>query len=120
MVRDAEQHAAEDARRREDVDLKNRADTAAYTAERVLRESGNVMPSDVKLEIDGLIQEIRRGLAQNDLKTVRSAMETLERAMQRAGEAAYASAGAAGRGSTSSGGGQSGPSSSVEGDYREI
>src|SRR5205085_4697031 len=89
MVREAEQHAAEDARRREEADLKNRADNLAYTAEKLLRESGDRLPSDVKMEIDSQVQTIRRALDQNDLSTMRNAMEALERAMQRAGEAAY-------------------------------
>src|SRR5947208_7584723 len=74
MVREAEQHAAEDARRREEADLKNRADNLAYTAEKLLRESGDRLPSDVKMEIDNQVQTIRRALDQNDLSTMRNAM----------------------------------------------
>src|SRR4051794_2128221 len=119
MVREAEQHAAEDARRREEADLKNRADNLAYTAEKLLRESGDRLPSDVKMEIDNQVQTIRRALDQNDLSTMRNAMEALERAMQRAGEAAYgAPAGAAAGGGP--GGGQGNPPGTVEGEFREV
>ena len=62
MVREAEQHAAEDARRREEVELRNRADNLAYAAERLLRETGDSLPSELKLELDNLVQTIRRAL----------------------------------------------------------
>ncbi len=115
MVREAEQHAAEDARRREEAELKNRADNLAYTAERLLRESGDRLPSDVKLEVESQAQTIRQALERNDVAAVRSGMEALERAMQRAGEAVYGAAGAA-----ASGGPKPGPEGTVEGEYREV
>jgi molecular chaperone DnaK len=119
MVRDAEQHAAEDARLREEADLKNRADNLAYTAERLVRDSGDRLPSDVKLEIENQTQAIRRALEQNDVYTLRNAMEALEQAMQRAGEAAYATAGP--RGGDGSGGGNAPtPEGTVEGEFREV
>ena len=62
MVREAEQHAAEDARLREQADLKNRSDNLAYTAEKMLRESGDRLPSDVKLEVEDQIQAVRQAL----------------------------------------------------------
>ena len=117
MVRDAEQHAAEDTRRRQDVELRNRADHLVYTAERQVRESGDTMPSDIKVEIEEQVQAIRRGLQHDDLNAARAAMEVLERAMQRAGQAAYATAAA---GTSSSGGSQGGAPGTVEGDYREV
>jgi molecular chaperone DnaK len=115
MVQEAEQHAAEDARRREEAELKNHADSAAYAADKMLRESGDSVPSEVKLEIENQIQAVRSGLEHNDISAIRSASEALERAMQRAGEAAYATAGASG-GAT----GQQNADGSVEGEYREI
>jgi molecular chaperone DnaK len=115
MIRDAEQHAAEDARRREEADLKNRADNLAYSAERLLRDAGERVPGDLKLDIEQQAQAIRQALERNDIATVRSAMEALERAMQRAGEAAYAAASAAG-----SGGEGPAPEGTVEGEFREV
>jgi molecular chaperone DnaK len=115
MIRDAEQHAAEDARRREEADLKNRADNLAYSAERLLRDAGERVPGDLKLDIEQQAQAIRQALERNDIATVRSAMEALDRAMQRAGEATYAAAGAAG-----SGGQGPAPEGTVEGEFREV
>lgn len=88
MMREAQQHAAEDARRREEAELRNRSDTLVYSAERLLRERGDRLPSDVKLELDNEVQAVRQALERNEIPGIRSAVEALERAMQRAGEAA--------------------------------
>jgi molecular chaperone DnaK len=88
MMREAQQHAAEDARRREEAELRNRSDTVVYSAERLLREQGDRLPSGVKLELDNEVQAVRQALERNEIPGIRSAVETLERAMQRAGEAA--------------------------------
>ena len=81
MVREAEQHASEDARRREEVELRNRADNLAYAAEKLLRESGDQLPSELKLELDDEAQAVRRALDQNDVAALRTAIGALERAM---------------------------------------
>jgi len=125
MVREAEQHASEDARRREEADLKNRADQAAYQAEKLLGDSGERLPSDVKLEIDTQAQAIRRALDANDVLSLRRAMDSLEQAMQRAGSAVYGEPVGAGSSSGPGGTGNSGSSGStppgtVEGEYREV
>ena len=114
MVREAEEHAAEDARRREEAELKNRADNLAYAAERLLREEGERLPSDVKLEIENQTQALRQALEQNDILPVRRSLETLESALQRAQPV----------GATTSGNGQGsgagrGPGT-VEGEFREV
>ncbi len=120
MVREAEQHAEEDRRRREEAEIKNRADNLAYSAERLLRESGDRLPSDLKLEIDNQAQSLRQALERNDIFSIRGTMESLERAMQRAGEAVYAGAGAAGGTQGERGGGQPPPEGTVEGEFREV
>jgi molecular chaperone DnaK len=130
MVRDAEQHAAEDARRREEADLKNRADNLAYRAERMLGDTGDRLPSDVRLELENQIRETRRALDMNDVAAIRRSMESLEQTLQRAGQAAYAAAAGdgpvasgggapAGAGAGGTGGGEN-PPGTVEGEYREV
>jgi molecular chaperone DnaK len=88
MVREAQEHAAEDARLREEVETRNRADTLAYSAERMLQDTGDRLPSDVKLELENQIQATRQALDNNDASAIRSAVSALEQAMQRATEAA--------------------------------
>jgi len=120
MIRDAEQHAAEDARLREEADLKNRADNLAYTAERMLREQGAQLPSDVKLQLENQVEAIRRALDSNDILSLRRAMDDLEQTMQRAGDAVYSGTGAGPGGSSGGPGGPGSPPGTVEGEYREV
>jgi molecular chaperone DnaK len=128
MVREAEQHASEDARRREEVDLRNRADNLAYSAERLIHESGDSLPSELKLEIEDQFQSLRQALGQDDAAGLRRALEALERSIERAQEAATpVGAAAGGRSSGSSGSNGSGsdseggtPPGTVEGEYREV
>jgi molecular chaperone DnaK len=87
MVREAQEHAAEDARLREEVEMRNRADTLAYSAERMLQDTSDRLPSDVKLELENQIQATRQALDNNDASAIRSAVSALEQAMQRATEA---------------------------------
>jgi molecular chaperone DnaK len=123
MVREAEEHAAEDARRREEAELKNRADNQAYAAERVLRESGDRLPSELKLEIENQTQLVRQALERNAVAQIRDALGGLERALAKveseaqAKEPVGAAAGGNGRGG---GGGEEPPPGTVEGDFREM
>ena len=120
MVRDAEQHAADDARRRKEADLKNRADNLAYTVDRMLREQGDRLPSEVKLQLEEQVQAVRRALDSNDILSLRRSMDDLEQSMQRAGDAVRATAGATTGGPDGRSGGQQSPPGTVEGEYREV
>jgi molecular chaperone DnaK len=122
MVREAEQHASDDAQRREEAELKNRADNLAYAAEKLLRDSGDRLPSELKLELDNGTQAVRRALDQNDMAALRSAVPALESAMERAASApAQEPVGAAaGGGRGGGGGGDEPPPGTVEGEFREM
>jgi molecular chaperone DnaK len=121
MVREAEQHASEDAQRREEVELRNRADNLAYAAENLLRESGDALPSELKLEIDNQAQAIREALKRNDMSAIRSGVEALERALQQAESARGEPVGAAAGGGRGGGSGDDEtPPGTVEGEFREM
>jgi molecular chaperone DnaK len=121
MVREAEQHASEDAQRREEVELRNRADNLAYAAENLLRESGDALPSELKLEIDNQAQAIRQALQRNDMSAIRSGVEALERALQQAESARGEPVGAAAGGGRGGGSGDDEtPPGTVEGEFREM
>jgi molecular chaperone DnaK len=124
MVREAEQHASEDAQRREEVEIRNRADNAAYAAERVLRESSEGLPSDLKLELENQAQALRQAVERNDISAIRSGLDALEQAMQRAeagrAEPVGAAAGGGSRGSGGDGGNDEPPPGTVEGEFREM
>jgi molecular chaperone DnaK len=123
LVKEAEQHASDDAQRREEAELRNRADNLAYAAEKLLRESGDRLPSELKLELDSGAQAVRRALDQNDMAAIRSAVPALESAMERAASAAapepVGAAAGGGRGD-GGGGGEEPPPGTVDGEFREM
>jgi len=85
MSREAEQHAAEDAKRKEEVEVRNSADSLAYTSEKTLRDHGDKIPADVKQEIDAKIASVKSALQGNDVNAIRTAMQELSQAMQKVG-----------------------------------
>ena len=122
MVRDAESHADEDKARREEVEVRNESDNAAYTAEKTLRDLADKVPADQKSEAEARIADVRAALATDDVERIKSARDALQQAMFKVSESIYAAAGAgaSGDGQPSSGGesGQSGDDA-VEADFKE-
>ncbi|HEX9413156.1 MAG TPA: Hsp70 family protein, partial [Ktedonobacterales bacterium] len=124
MVRDAESHADEDRHRREEVEVRNEADSAAYTAEKTLRDLGDKVSADVKSDVESKIADVRAALGTDDVNRMRSAKDALQQAMYKVSEQIYSAAGA---GASQSGGtpgdsGSSGPSddNTVEGEFKEV
>jgi len=120
LRREAELHAAEDARKREEIELRNQADSLAYTAERTLREHGDRVPADLRAEVEGKVQQLRTALQGTDVDAIRRAMSALSESMQKIGAAMYSAEGAA-AGAGGPGGGQRPPDEgTVEGEFREV
>ena len=125
MKKDAESYAEEDSRRREEVELRNQADSLAYTAEKTVRESGEKIPADVRADIEGRIKDVRDALSAEggSAEPIRIAMTALSEALQRAGSAIYGQQedGAA-EGAPPEGGEEEAPAEegTVEGEYREV
>jgi molecular chaperone DnaK len=120
LRREAELHAAEDARKREEIELRNQADSLAYTAERTLREYGDRVPADLKSEVERKVQELRSALQGTDVDAIRRGMSALSESMQKIGAAMYSAQGAA-AGAGGQGGGQRPPDEgTVEGEFREV
>jgi molecular chaperone DnaK len=99
MVHDAESHAEDDRRRREEVEVRNEADNAAYTAEKTLRDLGDRIPADLKSDVDTKIADVRAALGTDDIERMRSAKDALQQAMYKVSEQIY-SAGSGGSGSS--------------------
>jgi molecular chaperone DnaK len=118
MRREAEQHAAEDTRRKEEVELRNSADSLAYTAEKTLRDHGDKIPADVKQEVEAKVAAVKSALQGQDINSIRTSMQELSQAMQKVGAAVYQQPGQPppGGGEEPRGGGE-GP---VEGEFREV
>jgi len=123
MVRDAERHDQEDRQRKEEIELRNRADSIAYQAERTLRDVGDKISTTLRTEVEDKIKAVRDALAGSDITRVRSTADDLENTMQRIGQEIYSQAGAAngtGPGAGTPGSGPETDTGTVEGEYREI
>ena len=83
MVRDAEQYAEEDRQRREEAEVRNRADTLVYTTEKFLAENAEKVPDDVKSEVESAIGDLKKALEGNDTETIREATEKAARPARR-------------------------------------
>ncbi|HUU62927.1 MAG TPA: molecular chaperone DnaK [Dehalococcoidia bacterium] len=89
MQREAEQHAADDAKRREEVETRNQADTLAYTAEKTLREQGEKVPADLKQQAEDKIAQVRSALQGSDIAEVKRTMQELSTILQQVGSSIY-------------------------------
>ena len=94
LQREAEAHATEDAKKREEIEARNMADNLTYTAERTLREQGDKVPSDLKEELDGKIAAVKSALSGSDVEQVNRTAQELSEALQKVGAAVYEQAGA--------------------------
>jgi molecular chaperone DnaK len=113
LVREAEAHAEEDRRRREEIEVRNHADSLAYQAERTLKEVGDRIPAALREEIEGRIAALRSAIQAGMTEQMRSAVQALEESLQRLGQAVYAGAG-------SESPHRPGPDDTLEGEFREV
>jgi len=122
LQREAETHAEEDRRRREEIETRNMADSMAYNAEKILRDQAEHVTADIKSEVEGKIAALRSALTSAGVDQVRSAMNELSESMQKIGAAAYGQAGAeTPPGGEGEGEGQAPPEEgTVEGEFREV
>jgi molecular chaperone DnaK len=89
MRRDAESHAAEDTKRREEAEARNTADSLAYTAEKTLRDYKDKIPSNLNQEIEEKVKAVRSALQGTDTDAIRRAAQELNESMQKVGPAVY-------------------------------
>ncbi len=94
MVSDAEAHAAEDARRREEAEIRNNADTLVYQTRKLLDEQGDSVAADVKEPVESALAAASEALESDDLDAIRSATETLAAASSAFSQKLYESAAA--------------------------
>ncbi len=119
MKREGEMHAAEDARKKEEAELKNSADNLAFSTEKTLREQGDKIPSPLKQEVEGKLQALRTALQGKDIEPVRRAMAELSQAVQKIGAAVYQQAGTPPPGGEPPGQTKP-PEGTIEGEFREV
>ncbi|MBO3725518.1 molecular chaperone DnaK [Actinomyces bowdenii] len=90
MVKDAEAHAEEDKRRREDAETRNAAEQQAYSIDKLLKDNKDKLPQDVHSEVSGAVDELKKALEGEDIEPVKTAQEKLNSVAQKVGEALYA------------------------------
>ena len=129
LVQEAEAHAEEDNRRREEIETKNMADSMAYSAEKLLRENKDKVPEELQQEINTSITTLRAAIQEGDNEKMKSAMGELQASLQKVGQAVYGQQQAEEAG-PGPGDGQEPPESqdgedkppkdTVEGEFREV
>ncbi len=126
MVRDAETHAADDRRRKEEVEERNQADSAAYQSEKNIADLGDKITPEQKSELEARVADVRAALSTDDVSRIKASREALMQAFHKVTESLYRPAGAgAGSGAGpdyGSGPSNEGPSGddTVEGEYKEM
>jgi len=126
MLRDAEAHAEEDRKRRDEVEVRNNADAAVFTAEKSLRDYGDKVSGDVKSSVESKISDVNAAKGTDDVERIKHATEELLTAMQGIGAAMYGDGagapGADGAGPEAGAGHTGAPAdeNTVEGEYKEV
>ena len=120
MMSEAEANEEADRQRRAEIETRNQADSLAYSAERLLTENAETLPADLKAEAEGKLEALRSAIAANNVAQMQTAMNELNEALQRVGQAVYSQPGAGGPGGAPGGGGGTGPDDTVEGEFREV
>ncbi len=90
MMAEAEKYAEEDAKRREEAEVRNRADSLAYTTEKFLAENSDKVPDDIKSEVEVAIADLKKALEGTDTDAIREASEKAAQVSQKMGTAIYA------------------------------
>ncbi|GEA84473.1 MAG: molecular chaperone DnaK [Cellulomonas sp.] len=92
MVREAEEHAAEDKKRREDAETRNSAEQLVYSTEKLLVDNADKLPEDVKTEVQSKVDDLKKSLEGTDADDVKAKTAALSTAAQKIGEAIYSQA----------------------------
>jgi molecular chaperone DnaK len=128
MVKDAEEHAQEDQKRREQIEARNHADSLIYSTERSLKEHGDKIGSDDRQAIEQAMGELREVLDSDDADSIKAKTENLAQMSMKLGEAIYRAqqgeAGPAGDGPSDGGGGEASGGGAgdnvVDADFEEV
>ncbi len=95
MMKDAESHAEEDRKRREEIEVRNRADQAVYAAEKMILDMGDKLGASDKAAVQSAIDALKSAVSSNDVAAINRAMEQLTQVQHKAAEALYKQAGTA-------------------------
>jgi molecular chaperone DnaK len=95
MMREAEAHAEEDRKRREEIEVKNTAETLVYQTEKFLADNADKVPADAKANVEGPLDELKKAIESGDTNAIKAATDKVAQASQALGAAMYAAQGAA-------------------------
>ncbi|MGE5139420.1 MAG: molecular chaperone DnaK [Rudaea sp.] len=135
MVKDAERFQQEDQKRKEEVEVRNNADSAVYQAEKLLRDMGDKVPADLRADVESKINALKDAMKGREIDPIKRRIDELQQALMKIGEQAYAGqqggpggqtpppGGGFGQDGGAQGGEQQGGQQggeTVEGEYREV
>ncbi|WP_433331579.1 molecular chaperone DnaK [Spirillospora sp. CA-294931] len=112
MMREAEDYAEEDRKRKEEAEVRNQADTLAYSTEKFLRENDEKVPAEMKSEIQDAVAEVKKALEGTDVEAIKTSAEKLGQVSQKMGAAMYAQNAEAGQ--TPGADGDAGPTAEAQ------
>jgi len=95
MVQEAERHRDEDARRKSQIEARNKADSLVFAAEKLLREQGEQISPALKSEVESKIEAVKKAMEQDDTEAINRAADDLSQTMQKIGAEMYQAAGGA-------------------------
>jgi molecular chaperone DnaK len=113
MMKDAEAHAEDDRRRKEEIEVRNRADQAVYAGEKMLQDMGAKLTPDDKTAVEAAISSLKSAMSANDTDAMNKAMEQLTQVQHKAAETLYKTAG--GGAAPGDGPGEAGPQGGAQG-----
>ncbi len=109
MMKDAEEHAAEDKKRRDEAEIRNSAEGLQFTTEKFISENGDKIPADKKAELETALEELKKQLEGADYEGIKAAQEKLSTLATETGGAMYAAAQAEGDAAGGAGAAGAGP-----------
>ena len=92
MVKDAESHAEEDKKRKDEIEIRNQTDSLAYSTEQTVKELGDKVPADMKQQADDAVAEARKALDGTDIDAIKAAGDKLQEVGHKLAEVVYSSA----------------------------
>jgi chaperone protein DnaK len=108
MVNDAEKNAAEDGKKREEVDTRNQADSMVYQTEKQLTELGDKVPAEMKTKVEGKLTELKDAIASGSVDGMKAAQDSLQQEVMAMGQSMYSQGGGAEGGEASGAEGEGG------------
>ena len=125
-VKEAEQYAAEDKKKREEVDIRNGADQMVFQTEKAMGEFGDKVSESEKTEVNAKLEALKEALKGSDIEAIKAKQEDLQKAFYAISEKVYKDAAAAGQaagpdmGGQPAGGGNGGDDNVVDAEYKEV